>query len=232
MSEKEKILTPRVAIQVLVFIVFIPMMPLIISWQWDWWEAWFYALVSSLGFIISRYLAWRRNPDILAERGKFLQHDNPEPFDKILSPLLGLVGGLIPIAAGLDTRFGLAVEFGLVVKAASVVLFLAGYVLGSYALIENTFFSGMVRIQEDRNQHVVNTGPYKWVRHPGYSGALITYIATPFLLDSLWTFVPVALSFVILFLRTALEDKTLQEKLEGYQTYTQKVKYRLIPGLW
>lgn len=232
MNKKEKKLTPLVIIQVFVFIFLVPFLPLLISWQWDWWEAWFYALVSILGFIISRYLAWRRNPDILAERSKFLQHDNPEPFDKILSPLLGLVGGLIPIAAGLDARFGLAVEFGLVVKAASVVLFLAGYVLGSYALIENAFFSGMVRIQEDRNQHVVNTGPYKWVRHPGYSGALITYIATPFLLESLWTFVPVALSFVILFLRTALEDKTLQVKLEGYREYAQKVRDRLIPGIW
>jgi protein-S-isoprenylcysteine O-methyltransferase Ste14 len=232
MSEKEKTLTPRLAIQVFVFIILAPMLPLIISWQWDWWEAWFYALASILGFVISRYLAWRRNPDILAERGKFLQHDNPEPFDKILSPLLALSGGLIPIAAGVDARFGPTVEFGWVIKILSVVLFLTGYIIGSYALIENRFFSGMVRIQEDRDQHVVNTGPYSWVRHPGYSGALITYIALPFLFESLWTFVPVALTFVIIFVRTALEDKTLQEKLEGYRGYAQKVRDRLIPGIW
>ncbi len=232
MSTKEKTLTPRVIIMVFIFIVLVPFLPLLISWQWDWWEAWFYALVSILGFVISRYLAWRRNPDILAERGKFLQHDNPEPFDKLLSPLLALVGGLIPIAAGLDARFGPAVEFGAIIKAISVVLFIGGYVLGSYALITNAFFSGMVRIQEDRDQHVITTGPYQWVRHPGYSGALITYIATPFLLESLWTFIPVALSFVILFTRTALEDKALQEKLIGYRAYAQKVRYRLIPGIW
>jgi len=232
MSEKEKTLTPRVAILVFVFIILAPMLPILISWQWNWWEAWVYALGSILGFIISRYLAWRKNPDILAERGKFLQHDNPEPFDKILSPLLGLAGGLIPVVAGLDARFGPTIEFGPAIKALSVVLFVGGYVLGSYALIENRFFSGMVRIQDDRGQHVVDTGPYSWVRHPGYSGALITYIALPFLLESLWTFLPVTLTFIIIFVRTALEDKVLQEKLEGYQNYSQNIRYRLIPGIW
>jgi protein-S-isoprenylcysteine O-methyltransferase Ste14 len=104
--------------------------------------------------------------------------------------------------------------------------------LGSYALIENRFFSGMVRLQEDRGQHVISTGPYGWVRHPGYSGALLTYIATPFLLDSLWSFIPVVLITIILFIRTALEDKTLQEKLSGYSGYAKKVRSRLIPGIW
>jgi protein-S-isoprenylcysteine O-methyltransferase Ste14 len=90
----------------------------------------------------------------------------------------------------------------------------------------------MVRIQDDRGQHVIDTGPYSWVRHPGYSGAMITYIAVPFLLESLWAFIPVALAFIFLFMRTSLEDKALQEKLAGYQDYTRKVKYRLIPGIW
>jgi len=232
MVEKEKVLTPRVAILVVVFIVLVPLLPLIIPWKWNWWEGWVYALASIFGFMLSRYLAWRKNPDIITERGKFLQHENTEPFDKLLSPLLGLTGGLIPITAGLDARFGLDVTFSPVVKALSVILFLVGYVIGSYALIENRFFSGMVRIQDDRGQHVISSGPYRWVRHPGYSGALLSYIATPFMLESLWTFIPVALTFIILCVRTALEDKTLQEKLEGYRSYAQKVRYRLIPGIW
>jgi protein-S-isoprenylcysteine O-methyltransferase Ste14 len=92
---------------------------------------------------------------------------------------------LIPIVVGLDARFGPVIEFGPVIKTISVVLLLAEYVLGSYALIKNAFFSDMVRIQEDRDHHVINTRPYKWVRHPGSSGAMITYIAVPFLLESL-----------------------------------------------
>ena len=232
MAEKEKVLTPRVVIMLLVFIVIVPMLPLLISWQWDWWEAWVYAGINVLGFAISRFLAGRKNPDLLVERGKYLDHQNPETFDKLLSPLLGIVGALMPISAGLDMRFGPSASFGMVVKVVSLVVMVLGFALGSYALIANRFFSGMVRIQSDRGQHVVNGGPYRWVRHPGYAGALLSYLAGPFLLDSWWMMIPVALSFLILFIRTALEDRTLQEKLAGYEEYAQNVRYRLIPGVW
>ena len=232
MAEKEKVLTPRVVIMLLVFIVIVPMLPLLISWQWDWWEAWAYAGINILGFAISRFLAGRKNPDLLVERGKYLDHQNPETFDKLLSPLLGIVGALMPISAGLDMRFGPSASFGMVVKVVSLVVMVLGFALGSYALIANRFFSGMVRIQSDRGQHVVTGGPYRWVRHPGYAGALLSYLAGPFLLDSWWTMIPVALSFLILFIRTALEDRTLQEKLAGYEEYAQNVRYRLIPGVW
>jgi protein-S-isoprenylcysteine O-methyltransferase Ste14 len=232
MAEKERILNPRVVIIMLVFIVVVPMLPLIISWQWDWWEAWVYAGINILGFAISRFLAGRKHPDLLVERGKYLDHQNPEPFDKLLSPLLGIVGGLMPIAAGLDMRFGPSAAFGIGVKIIALIVMLAGFAFASYALIANRFFSGMVRIQSDRGQHVVTGGPYSWVRHPGYAGALLSYLAAPFLLDSWWMMIPVALSFVILFIRTYLEDKTLQEKLAGYKEYTQQVRYRLIPGVW
>ena len=216
----------------IVFIVLIPFLPILIPWRWDWWEAWVYALGNILGFVISRYLTWRKNPDLLTERSHFLQHENPERFDQILAPLLSLASGFIPITAGLDARFGSLVQIGLGLKITAVIFFLAGMILASYALIENRFFSGMVRMQEDREQRVINTGPYHWLRHPGYSGALLTYIATPFLLGSLWTFIPVGLTFIVLFIRTALEDKTLQEKLPGYKAYTKEVHYRLIPGIW
>ncbi|MDF1521081.1 MAG: isoprenylcysteine carboxylmethyltransferase family protein [Brevefilum sp.] len=208
------------------------MLPLIVSWQWDWWEAWVYAAVSIFGFVISRYLAGRRNPDLLVERGKFLQHQNPEPWDKILSPLLGLAGGLIPLAAGLDARFVPSPEFGLGLKIIAIAVLLLGYVIGSYALIANKFFSGMVRIQAEHGHHVINTGPYRWMRHPGYLGALITYPVIPILLDSWWTFIPVIFAIIIIILRTKKEDDTLQEKLDGYREYAKWVRYRLIPGVW
>ena len=232
MSEKESILTPRVVLMLLIFIVGVPLLPLLISWDWAWWEAWAYAALTILGFGISRYLASRKNPDLLIERGKFLQHDNPEPWDKIISPLMGLGGGLIPLVAGLDARFGSVLYLPLWVRLVSLGVIFVGYALGSYALIANRFFSGMVRIQTDRGHQVVSSGPYRWVRHPGYAGALLTYLTTPLLLESLWTFVPVVMMTVLLVVRTVLEDRTLQEKLEGYREYTQEVRYRLIPGIW
>jgi protein-S-isoprenylcysteine O-methyltransferase Ste14 len=160
----------------LVFVVGIPFLPLLISWRWSWWEAWVFAAICVLGFAISRALAARRHPDLLAERARFLQHEDAKPWDKILAPLVGLGGGLIPLVAGLDARFDWSPAFSVPVKALSLVVILAGYALGSYALIENRFFSGMVRIQTDRGHQVVSSGPYRWMRHPGYAGALWSYL--------------------------------------------------------
>jgi protein-S-isoprenylcysteine O-methyltransferase Ste14 len=232
MNNSPAIISPRVIVQVLVFILVIPCLPLLITWRWDWWEAWVYAMITILGFAISRMLAGRRNPDLLAERARMLQHEDALPWDKILAPLVGLGGGLIPLVAGLDVRFGWSPTFSLPVKIASLIVILAGYALGSYALIENRFFSGMVRIQTDRDHQVVSSGPYAWVRHPGYVGALLTYLASPVFLDAGWAFLPVGFLTLVLVIRTALEDRTLQDKLEGYRDYARRVRYRLLPGVW
>ena len=232
MATNEKLITPRVLLMTFFFIVFLPMLPLLISWQWNWWEAWAYALINILGFAVSRMLAGHKHPDLIKERSRYLQHPNPEAWDKSLSPLLGLWGALIPITAGLEARFGLSPDFNVHIKILSLLIFLFGYAFSSYALMENRFFSGMVRIQTERDHHVISTGPYRWVRHPGYAGAIINYIAVPFLLDSLWTLIPAVISMIVIIIRTALEDQTLQNKLPGYREYTRQVKYRLIPGIW
>ncbi len=232
MNTQNKTFSPRVVVQMLVFIVVIPFLPLLITWRWTWWEGWTYALICILGFIVSRALAARRHPDLLAERARFTQHEDAKAWDKLLAPLVGLGGGLIPLVAGLDARFGWSPAFSPPVKLVALVFILGGYVLGSYALIENRFFSGMVRLQTDRGQRVVSSGPYGWVRHPGYAGALLTYLATPFFLDAAWAFLPVILITIVLVIRTRLEDATLQEELEGYREYAQRVRYRLVPGVW
>jgi protein-S-isoprenylcysteine O-methyltransferase Ste14 len=228
----QKTFTPRAVLLMLFFIVVIPFLPLIISQRWNWWEAWVYAILAILGFAISRALAARRHPDLLAERARFLQHEDAKAWDKLLSPLVGLGGGLIPLVAGLDALYGWSPSFSLPVKIIALILILAGYALGSYALIENRFFSGMVRIQKDRDHHVISSGPYRWVRHPGYAGALLTYLVTPLFLDSGWAYLPVFCLTIVLVIRTSLEDQTLQEELTGYREYTKRVQYRLIPGIW
>ena len=232
MAEKQPILTPKVLLMLVVFIIIMPMLPLLISWRWDWWEAWVYFAFSLLGFIVSRYLAGRKHPDLIRERSKYLEHDNPEPWDKQLAPLMGVVGAAIPIVAGLDGRFGPSADFGWVLKIAAMLFMLASNVLGTAALMANRFFSGMVRLQTERGHHLIKSGPYGWVRHPGYLGALLTYVATPILLDSWWTFIPVFLTFLLIVIRTRLEDNFLKESLDGYQDYAQEVRCRLIPGIW
>lgn len=165
-------------------VVVIPLLPFLISWHWNWWEAWVYFLLGIFSFALSRALAARRNPDLLVERSRFLDQSDAKPWDKLLSPLLGMGGGMLTLVAGLDERFGWSPAFRLPVKIAALVLILAGYALASYALIENRFFSGMVRIQTERGHRVISNGPYRWLRHPGYAGGIIAYLVTPFLLDS------------------------------------------------
>lgn len=225
-------LTPRVIVQMLFFVVVIPFLPLLISWQWDWWQAWVFAGICILGFVISRALAARRHPDLLAERARFMQHEDAKSWDKILAPLVGLGGGLVPLVAGLEARFDLPPSFSLPVEILALTILLASYVLGAYALIENRFFSGMVRLQIERGHEVVSSGPYRWVRHPGYVGALWSYLAMPFFLDSGWAILPAIFLTVVLIIRTGLEDKALQDELAGYRDYARQVRYRLLPGIW
>jgi protein-S-isoprenylcysteine O-methyltransferase Ste14 len=233
MENPKNQLTGRTILQMLVFIVLVPFLPLLISWNWTWWEAWVYALIGFLGFIVSRLLAARRHPDLIAERAKFMQHKDIKPWDRALARLVGLGGGLIPMVAGLDARLGWpGVDFSLPVELVALVFILAGFAFGAWALMENRFFSGVVRIQKERGHHVVSTGPYAWMRHPGYAGALLTYLATPILFDSLWTFLPVAFISIVLVIRTDLEDRTLKHELPGYKEYAQKTRFRLLPGIW
>ncbi|MCB9135501.1 MAG: isoprenylcysteine carboxylmethyltransferase family protein [Anaerolineales bacterium] len=224
--------TLRAVLQALFFVLVVPFLPLLISWRWNWWEAWVFGLVNIVGFIVSRAFAARRNPDLLNERAKMLDHDDTKSWDKILAPLVGLGGGLIPFVAGLDALFGWSTPFSLVARLLALLFILMGYVISSYALIENRFFSGVVRIQTERGHCVITSGPYRWMRHPGYAGALLLYLATPFFLDSVWTLFPAILMAVALIIRTVLEDKTLQEELAGYQDYVELVRYRLLPGIW
>lgn len=232
MSTQAQAITPRRIVQMLIIVVLLPFLPLIISGRWDWWEAWVYAVISVAGFAISRILAERRNPGILEERARSIDLVDAKAWDKVLAPMTALGSLFIPAVAGVDRLLGWSEPFTLPAKVIALIVILLGYFLGTWALIENRFFSGVVRIQKDRGHTVISTGPYRFIRHPGYAGALWAYLATPVLLDSVWAFIPAFLILSVLVIRTALEDKTLQEELPGYKEFTHKTRYRLIPGIW
>lgn len=232
MATQAKLMTPRIIVRLAIVLLVVPLAPMIISGVWNWWEAWAYLVINILGFIVSRVLAARRNPDIIAERARSMESQDAKPWDKILSPALAFGGLLILIVAGADKVFGWSAPFSLSARIVSLLVIVLGYAFSSWALIENKFFSGVVRIQTDRGHRVVTTGPYRFVRHPGYAGALWTYLAMPILFDSLWAFIPVVLLVAVLILRTSLEDRTLQTELPGYAEYARKTRYRLFPGIW
>jgi len=232
MNEEKKIITPRLVIMLLLAVVVIPMLPLLVSGQWYWTEAWIYAAICILGFVLSRVLAARRNPGLLAERARFGQQADAKSWDRKMTLLLTLGGLIIHLVPGLDRLKGWSAGLSMPWVVAGFFLVIAGYFLGSYAIVTNRYFSGMVRIQNDRDHRVVSSGPYRWVRHPGYLGAAITYTGIPFFLDSVWTLIPVAITIGILVIRTSLEDRTLQSELAGYEEYARHTRYRLLPGVW
>lgn len=232
MTSRSLKITPSVAVQLLLVLVIMPLSPLYISGRWDWCEGWVSAAIFILGFVVSRVLAVRRHPDILQERAASMGHEDTKSWDKLLAPLVAFGSVFILIVAGFDARFGWSTGFPLASKVVALTLILLGYALGTYALMENRFFSGTVRIQTERGHRVVSSGPYHWIRHPGYAGSIITYLAMPVFLDSWWALVPALLSTAVIVIRTHLEDRTLREELEGYDTYAGQVPYRLLPGVW
>lgn len=155
-----------------------------------------------------------------------------QAWDKVLALLLGIGSILILVVAGLDKYYLWTRASNLTVNLIVLTGIILGYGFSSWALIENRFFSVTVRIQTERGHHVIVTGPHRIMRHPGYAGGLLGYICIPLLLDSLWAFIPAILLMVVMIVRTALEDKTLQTELPGYKEYVQKTRYRLFPGVW
>lgn len=136
------------------------------------------------------------------------------------------------LVAGLDARFEWSAGLPLSVTLAGLTLLLAGYIIGSWALIENAWFSGTVRVQAERGHAVVSSGPYGWVRHPGYLGTLMVSVGIPLLLDSAMAFVPAVAYGAAVIVRTVLEDRFLQGHLAGHRKYATKVRHRLVPGVW
>ncbi len=199
--------------------------------RWNWAEGWiFLGLFGVLQTILTRLLA-RRSPDLLAERSRV--QAGTKPWDK---PLVSLQAILFPlicwIVSGLDLRFewGSPVTAGIQVDALGIMLL--GYALTAWAMLVNRFFSATVRIQTDRDHSVVAVGPYRFVRHPGYAGAILFQLATPLFLGSWWGALPAVLSLPVHVTRAALEDRTLRRELAGYCEYAEAVRFRLLPGIW
>ncbi len=199
----------------------------------DWWQGWVYVILTLGVSFISRFVLIRKHPDLITERAHFTESEGIKAWDKHLVVWVAIVIPLVcMIIAGLDRRFGWSPEIALPWQLAALGVFLAGFGLTTWALIVNQFFSSVVRIQTERGHTVVSSGPYRFVRHPGYIGGVVAWLASPILLGSVRSFVPVVVITVLYIVRTVLEDRTLQEELPGYVDYAQRTHYRLLPGIW
>jgi protein-S-isoprenylcysteine O-methyltransferase Ste14 len=198
-----------------------------------WWQAWCYSLLIVAAGPGGRIWAERRHPGLMAERQNMEKARSAKAWDKVLAPLMALsLSFPLVIVAGLDHRFGWSPLFpsGLIVLG--FLLIALGYAFAAWALIENRFFSSVMRIQVERGHVVCDSGPYRIVRHPGYAGNLLALPGMVLALSSMWTLVPAAVALIITVIRTALEDQALQDELPGYRDYARRVRYRLIPGIY
>jgi len=223
----------RTIISVLVYLLFAPAVLFLTSGQLDWGMAWVYSIVGVASSIVGRMLMARKHPDLVAERASFRNAEGVKEWDKKIVPWIAqILPFVVLIVAGLDKRFGLSPQFPLWVELTALAVAVLGLLFSNWALLENRFFSSVVRIQTDRGHTVCNTGPYRYVRHPGYAGGLVWYLVTPIMLGTMWAYVPTAVMIGLTVLRTSLEDKTLQEELPGYKEYTRQTRCRLVPGIW
>ena len=193
-------------------------------------RAWlFLALVAFIQGLTALILV-PRSPDLLIERSQL--KEGVKTWDIGFAVLMGYSPVLMALAAGLETRFSAppsSLDVGAII---AVLVAILGTLLTLWAMTVNPFFSGIVRIQQERGHSVASAGPYQYVRHPGYVGMLVFTLATPLILGSLWAFSLAALTTGITVVRTSLEDRTLQRELEGYAEYARRVRYRLVPGIW
>ncbi len=196
----------------------------------DWWAGWVVMAIMTAWIIATAFVILRWNPALLAERlgpRKGARH-----WDIVIMSILGLTQLARYVVAGLDERFGWTGGIPLGAQIAAAVLCVLGYAVVVWATATNSFFSQIVRTQPERGQRVVTDGPYRYVRHPAYMGAILFELAVPVLLGSWWAYVASGLGAVLLILRTVLEDRMLKAELSGYVEYAHQVRYRLLPGVW
>ncbi len=200
------------------------------AWKLDWWNAWAYLGLYLAFLAFNAVFLLRKHKELVEERSHI--GEGTKSWDRVIGGITAFGGLAILILAGLDERFGWAGAIRIEVQIAAFVLMGLTYPLFTWAMASNKFFATTVRIQKERGHTVQTGGPYRFVRHPGYASLLCSYVTTPIALGSLWACIPMALLVVNLFVRTALEDRTLQNELDGYKEYAGRVRYRLIPGIW
>ena len=196
----------------------------------DWWPAWAAIAVWLAWFTAMDILILRFNPDLMAER--LAPPKGAKTWDRAILSILRLTQLVRYILAGLDQRYGWTGGFPLAAQIAALTVCVLSYALFAWAMASNTFFSQIVRIQSDRGHAVATDGPYRYVRHPAYVGMILFELAMSTLLASWWAIIAGGLCAILLILRTALEDRTLQAELTGYVDYARQVRYRLLPGIW
>jgi protein-S-isoprenylcysteine O-methyltransferase Ste14 len=199
--------------------------------SFGWPAAWVLVGIVFATFIAQAVLLIPRSPGLLAERAKRMQKDTKR-FDTVILSIYGITSLVAFVVAALDYRWAWGPRLSPASQVVGLLLAALGNGYTTWAMVANSFFAFSVRIQQDRGQQVVTSGPYRKVRHPGYVGAILYAIGSAAALGSYWAMVPALTSVILLVIRTVLEDRTLQAELPGYPDYAARTRFRLLPGIW
>jgi protein-S-isoprenylcysteine O-methyltransferase Ste14 len=195
-----------------------------------WARGWLFILVVCVSEVLSAFYLWRTDPERFTAQNR--SHEKPKSWDKaLLCFIMPLQMAMFPVAALDDGRFHWS-HIPLWLTIVGYVLLLASTGVATWARIANPFAAPFVRIQTDRGHRVIDKGPYRLVRHPFYLVRFFSFPGIAWALGSWWALVPAAITAPLLLVRTALEDRMLQEELPGYREYARRVRYRLIRGIW
>jgi len=217
------------AAQVLFFLLLQAVIFFLAAGSPDFPRAWLYFGVYLIYLAVNMAVFLKWNPDVIRARSEVRL---TESWDVAFGIIYAVSTVLTPAIAGLDVgRFHWSV-LDARFAALGILLFIPGAALVTWAMAVNKFFEGTVRVQKDRGQKVISAGPYAFVRHPGYAGMSLIYIAPPLILGSAYALIPAAAIVVGLVVRTHFEDRMLQEELDGYEDYAKRVRWRLVPGIW
>jgi len=194
-----------------------------------YWQAWVYLIIFGTSSLLITLFLMKKDMELLKRRINAGPAAENERSQKVIQAFAQLIFMGIMIIPGFDHRFSWTnVPVYLVI--AGDIFVLLGFFIVFLVFKENSFTSAIIEIAED--QKVISTGPYKFVRHPMYSGALLLLIFTPLALGSFWSFPFVILMIIIIIYRLLDEEKFLLKNLTGYEAYCQKTHFRLIPQVW
>ena len=197
----------------------------------DWPWGWLFSVVHVLAWVMMTIVLLRENPELLNARGK--RRADAKRWDMVILVFYGINWIALLVFGALDRRYGWTAPVSPVWHILGNALILLGFAITTWAMAVNRNFEVAVRIQEDRGHNVISSGPYRYVRHPGYTGVILSfYLGMPLALGSWPAGLMALIGLVIMVVRTALEDRTLQDELPGYTEFTQKTRYRLFPGVW
>jgi protein-S-isoprenylcysteine O-methyltransferase Ste14 len=217
-------------IKALLTSLFFTMILFISAWKINYWQG-FVFLGTNLITGFMNFWTIRNDVELMTERSKV--GEGAKSWDKIILGVSGVTYLLSVIIAGLDLgRFNWSPDFHWSICFIGFILTIIGQLIFLTARKENKYFSSVVRIQTDREHAVCESGIYKIVRHPGYLGMTVSLIAMPLLTCSVWSYIPIIISIILLIVRTYLEDETLKKELNGYTEYAQKTRKRLFPMVW